>query len=632
MDGSVLVERDAEARVADERVAIVCMPFASSDRPSIQLGLVGAITRRAGYETDLLHFNLNLASRLGAPLYERLCQSRQHMTGEWLFSIAAFGADAPSTPDDYFAAFPGEADWAAEIGSSTAGLAELRETVLPQFVDDCAAAVDWTRYRVVGFSSLFQQNVASLALARRIKALSPATAIVFGGANMEGEMGAEVARAFPWVDFVVSGEADEVFPKLLDAICRGETPDLPGVYVRDAGEVRGGGHAGPITDLDALPAPDYGPYFAQAEELGLVDDFRRTWTLPIETSRGCWWGQKHHCTFCGLNGLGMGFRSKSPQRVMAELSDLADRHRIVSFVAVDNILDMKYVDALFVQNAQKRLDYSFFYETKANLTRAQIKTMFLGGVRRIQPGIESMSTDVLALMRKGCSMLQNVNTLRWCRYYGIGVNWNLIWGFPGERPEHYANELAALRCLAHLEPPIGEGRIWLERFSPNYVDRKTFPVSNVRAERSYAFVYPAHVDVDRIAYFFDYEMGDTVDQSLHAETHAWVTEWRNAWASARRPSLSYRRVADGMLIDHYLDEERQGSYAISGANAWLYEACVEAPQSPRILAERLNAETPGLDASEDEVRETLDLFCDNRLMLTEKDRYLSLALPLNPNW
>ena len=36
--------------------------------------------------------------------------------------------------------------------------------VLPQFVDDCAAAVDWTRYRVVGFSSLFQQNVASLAL------------------------------------------------------------------------------------------------------------------------------------------------------------------------------------------------------------------------------------------------------------------------------------------------------------------------------------------------------------------------------------------------------------------------------------------------------------------------------------
>ncbi len=153
MDGSVLVERDAEARVAGERVAIVCMPFASSDRPSIQLGLVGAITRRAGYETDLLHFNLNLASRLGAPLYERLCQSRQHMTGEWLFSIAAFGADAPSTPENYFAAFPGEADWAAEIGSSTAGLAELRETVLPQFVDDCAAAVDWTRYRVVGFSS-----------------------------------------------------------------------------------------------------------------------------------------------------------------------------------------------------------------------------------------------------------------------------------------------------------------------------------------------------------------------------------------------------------------------------------------------------------------------------------------------
>ena len=620
------------SEAAGDRLAIVCMPFASSDRPSIQLGLIGAIARRAGYETDLFHFNLNLAQELSPLLYEHLCQSRKHMTGEWLFSLAAFDAAAPSSVADYFDAFPGERDWAAEIGLSVEQLAELRAVRLPRFVEACARSVPWTQYRAVGFSSLFQQNVASLALARRIKAESPSTRIIFGGANMEGEMGAEFARAFPWVDFVVSGEADEVFPDLLRVIYAGDTtPNLPGVFARTSVGVSGGGHAGPTQNLDDLPMPDYRDYFDQATALGLVDAYKATWTLPIETSRGCWWGQKHHCTFCGLNGLGMKFRSKSVERMLDEVTELTHRHRIASFVAVDNILDMKYIDEVFQRNAARRLDYSFFYETKANLRPSQIKTMFRGGVRRIQPGIESMSSAVLALMRKGCTMLQNVNTLKWCRYYGIGANWNLIWGFPGEKPEHYEAELEVLRAIPHLEPPIGSGPIWLERFSPHYFDRTTFPVRNVRAEKSYGYVYPAHVDLDKIAYFFDYEMGDTIHSALHAPTHEWVQDWRALWRFDRKPSLSYRRIVDGMMID-YFDGEREGSYFLSRDNASMYEACTELPQSSGHVAQRLNDEHPDVPFEEEEVREALDLFCAKKLMLSESDRYLSLALPLNPNW
>ena len=48
-----------------------------------------------------------------------------------------------------------------------------------------------------------------------------------------------------------------------------------------------------------------------------------------------------------------------------------------------------------------------------------------------------LSTHVLKLMRKGTSMLQNLRLLKWCRYYGIEVAWNLIWGFPGETEEDY---------------------------------------------------------------------------------------------------------------------------------------------------------------------------------------------------
>ena len=35
-------------------------------------------------------------------------------------------------------------------------------------------------------------------------------------------------------------------------------------------------------------------------------------TVLIETSRGCWWGDRdRHFMFCGLNGATMAYRSKS---------------------------------------------------------------------------------------------------------------------------------------------------------------------------------------------------------------------------------------------------------------------------------------------------------------------------------
>ena len=57
----------------------------------------------------------------------------------------------------------------------------------------------------------------SLCLARRIKARRPETVIVFGGAACEGEMGIELLRQFPEIDYVFLGEADLTFPPVVRA-------------------------------------------------------------------------------------------------------------------------------------------------------------------------------------------------------------------------------------------------------------------------------------------------------------------------------------------------------------------------------------------------------------------------------
>ena len=54
--------------------------------------------------------------------------------------------------------------------------------------------------------------------------------------------------------------------------------------------------------------------------------------------------------------------------------------------------------------------------------------MAQAGITAIQPGLESMSSRVLSLMRKGVRAAQNINVLRWALYYGIDVSWNVLWG------------------------------------------------------------------------------------------------------------------------------------------------------------------------------------------------------------
>jgi ribosomal peptide maturation radical SAM protein 1 len=615
------------------RVALVCMPFASAERPSIQLGLLTALAQRAGYPCDAYHLNLDLAAELSPSRYELFCEHRGHMTAEWLFAPAAFGAQAPDD-EAYFRAFPEELLWFRDAGHDEAAVRNLRHRVLPHFIEKCFRAVDWGRYRFVGFSSTFQQNVACLALARRIKEGHPDLTVVFGGANMEGEMGSEFARAFPFVDYVVSGEADTAFPTLLDVLAAGQSSFAsPGIIANTPEGPTVGGQAAPVKDLDSLPVPSYDCYFDRANQLGLSKHYQAEWTLPFETSRGCWWGQKHHCTFCGLNGLSMGYRAKSPPRVLAELSELARRHAITAFSAVDNILDWRYIPELFARIESARADYLFFYEVKANLTREQLRTLYRGGVRRIQPGIESMSTHVLQLMRKGCTMLQNVRCLKWCVYYGIRVDWNLIWGFPGETEADYEAELQVLRRLTHLEPPLSSSRIWLERFSPYYTDQAGFGVRHVRATASYAHVYPPHVDLNRIAYFFDYEIENTVRPEAHHDTEEFLNSWRRSWHSGHRPTLTYRRTHDGILIDYNWSPDRQGTYTLREPFGLIYEYCGDTMRTPPQVAAHLRQ----LDAdvysySAEEVRQALDEFCRAGLMLSEDGTYLSLAIPSNPNW
>src|SRR6185295_15253770 len=160
--------------------------------------------------------------------------------------------------------------------------------------------------------------------------------------------------------------------------------------------------------------------------------------LPYESARGCWWGAKAHCTFCGLNGSAMAFRAKSPEHVEREIFSLATKYKNLDFEVVDNIVSMDYVDTLLPRIRDLRrsgVDLTLFYETKANLRKDQLRMMRDAGVLRLQPGIESLSSPILKLMRKGVTALQNIRLLKWAAELDIDVLWNHLYAFPDE-PQH----------------------------------------------------------------------------------------------------------------------------------------------------------------------------------------------------
>src|SRR5438093_12260424 len=222
-------------------------------------------------------------------------------------------------------------------------------------------------------------------------------------------MGLEHLRAFPWIDCVVIGEGEEVFPPLVKQILEGREGRFRcGMAYRQDVRFRFEPNPNLFSDFQRMGPPDYDDYYEQLGELEAGPSKGLDRILLYEGSRGCWWGEKHHCTFCGLNAQAMEFRAKTPAQVARELDHLSSRYDCTRFRFVDYIIDLRYIDALFGTFAAEHLDLDGLIETKSNLGKPQIELLARGGVKSMQPGIESLSAAQLKEMDKGVSPLQNL--------------------------------------------------------------------------------------------------------------------------------------------------------------------------------------------------------------------------------
>ena len=625
-----------QSAINNPLVMLINMPWGRIDRPSIQLGILQSVLMKAGIRTEACSFNLTFLDYLGkatAALSEedRICLNDYCEVGEdnqivglgdWIFAVPPF-QDSSQRDEQYL-------NYVSATGTPRALLAKavrMRKLVRP-FLDLCVAEVLSMSPRIVGFSTTFSQNAPSLVLAKLLKSHDPSIHVIFGGSNCDGPMGEALHHAFPWVDTVVRGEAERVLPQLVRDIFSGRVRAQPGLCYRENGERIVIDQASSDIPMDEVPLPNYDEFFERLSRSDSCAEIRPHLIIPFESARGCWWGAKKHCTFCGLNGSSMAFRSKSPELVLEELLIQARKYGQLNFYAVDNILDMRYIRDVLPRLRDSEYDFTLFYETKANLKKDHVRAMRQVGVMTIQIGIESFSTPILKLMEKGATALQNIRLLKWCAEFGINAEWNFIYGFPHEPSAEYDRMADLMKSLTHLQPPTFVSQIEVERFSPHFERPHEFGLKLLGPRGFYEFVYPCDDKLRAdLAYIFDYAHEDGRNPNdyltkLNEQVDYWKNEFRDDGVLEWRRGPGFLSIRDRRPgLDKY-------DYSLADTEARIYLACDEGASALDVWNSLRAEGTTAVDA--EEVEDFLDEMTAARLMYKEDGLYLSLAVPMNP--
>ncbi|HEY6924001.1 MAG TPA: RiPP maturation radical SAM C-methyltransferase, partial [Steroidobacteraceae bacterium] len=481
------------------------------------------------------------------------------------------------------------------------------------------------RYRlheagIVGVTSMFFQNLANIALARRLKQINPKQIIVMGGANCEGTMGIELASHVPVLDFVFSGNSLISFPQLvghvlageLDAcrkidgvFCRencrsvrdivGDATDIPLDRINPRMQLKGVALIGRELDINADVPLDYDDFLLSAATV--LPKGGEKPQLFFETSRGCWWGERAHCTFCGLNGGTMAYRAMSADRAAALMTRLFDRYsqQVDLFASVDNILPREYITDLFAR-LRPPDNVGLFYEVKADLSEEDVRTLARGGMRFIQPGIEALATSTLKLMRKGTTAFHGLRLLGHCKKYGITPNWNLLVGFPGEGAEVYEHYAKFMSTLFHLPPPSGVFPIRFDRYSPYFSQEREYGLQLAPYD-FYKLCYPFSPSVVRnLAYYFqDLNYRATYVRDVNRWLPALrdlVERWQALWnRTGPQPRLDWVTTPDGIAVEDTRDGQLR-THRLSSSAAETLKLLREPERAARIGedSERILAE------------------------------------------
>lgn len=596
-------------------VMLVSAPWAMYNRPSIQLGALKAYLRRRFPDVPVRaeHLHLQAAAEVGYSVYQAVSERT------WVAESVAASLLFPDQGPAVLRLFERESRQNPVIRA--AGLPALAQT-LDRVCDRFIAGIDWSAFGLAGFSVSLCQSTCSLLLIRRIKRKYPDLPIVVGGAGFSGESFAALNAAFPEIDHLIQGEGETALAELTDALCRSREPS--GNPFPDAQNRQ-------IRNLNELPAPDFDDYFTQLQSLGPAKQFHPV--LPVEASRGCWWIKKNKpgrpaqgCAFCNLNRHWTGYRAKSPRKVAEEIAALSTRHKVLGFSFMDNLLPRKGATELFAALAESGRDYRLFGEIRADTPPTQLAAMRRAGMREVQVGVEALSSALLARMNKGTSALDNIEAMRHCEALGIHHGGNLLMRFPGSTAEEVEETLTNMEFAAPYLP-LNPVSFWLGLESPVFRDPRGHKIRLTGNDPRWSVLFPPQIARSLRFMVRGYVGGKREQRRLWRRVEHRARQWAREYAQSMRgpnpgPILGYQDGADFLVITRRRPDKTLDTHRLPQASRRIYLFCRKSR-----TRDQIQSQFPHLAA--DKLNDFLRMMVDKRLMFSESEKFLSLAVPMD---
>lgn len=618
-------------------VCLVQMPYSTLYTPSLALGILKSCLVREGFSCRVFYGDIAFADAVGLETYRKFLDKRIiHQFAEMSFAGSVWYDEEESAPVEQYVENIYR-EYLEKVVYPLEGVKEeyfelLKKVgkIVPGYLKKLSEDILNEKPLIVGCSSNFQQNNASFAILKEIKKAAPHIITIMGGSNCGLEAGQAIASEVEWVDYTFSGEGELPVPEFCRLV-RKYGKDIPiselpeGVMSAQTAERELVFHK--TMNLDDIPLPDFGEYFAEVDKTSWMN--KNEISLTAESSRGCWWREKQGCTFCGLCMKDGQYRRKSPKHFLQELLAQSDRYGIRRFFLTDSILSNemvlefpKLVDAL-----SENPGFLLFAEVKSNMGPEELRNLKRAGFHTVQPGIEAIQDDLLKRMNKGNRAIRHLEFLKSAQQCKMKLSWNLLFGFPEEERKWVEETLDLIPMLTHLPPPNGAMHILFQKYSHYYENSEAYGLCLSRlpaydhicgfhdalAEGIAYNFYPEEKEILK-AYFSLKNKGGIYSMLADA-----VSDWREHYYAG--DCLQMICYAERMEIMDLRAGAKHSYYEFTGAEKELYLFCDSPKRESDILAYMEKIGQTG-----NRVKKMLEAMKENLLLAAIGDEYLALAV------
>ncbi len=234
------------------------------------------------------------------------------------------------------------------------------------------------------------------------------------------------------IDFVIRGEPEITSAELAKAIDR-KTPlkNVPGISYKKGSGVYHNKDRPFIKNLDRLPFPARDLLRNEVYTMPIHDE---PYTLMVP-SRGC----PGQCVYCTANiYYGRVCRERSPGNIVDEIEEIVNEHKIMNIAMWSDTFTMRkgFVMGVCDEIIRRGVRVNWMCNSRVNTVDPEmLRKMRKAGCSIISYGVESGVQEILNNAKKGITLRQIENAIKWTNSAGIETIAHVIFGLPGETPE-----------------------------------------------------------------------------------------------------------------------------------------------------------------------------------------------------